>query len=55
MAYIEVKNLSKDFTLKDVKGKSKPLHVLDDINLEIEKGEFVVLLGQFDASSVYYN
>ncbi len=45
MAYIEVKNLSKDFTRKDVKGRCEPLHVLDDINIEIEKGEFVCLLG----------
>ena len=45
MAYIEVKNLSKDFTRKDVKGRSEPLHVLDDISLEVEKGEFVCVLG----------
>ena len=45
MAYIEVKNVSKDFTRRNAEGKDSTIHVLDDISFEVEKGEFVCLLG----------
>lgn len=40
MAFIEVKNLFKDYGSKD-----NPVHALNDISFEVEKGEFVVILG----------
>ena len=40
MAFIEFKNVSKIYTMGEVEIKA-----LDDISFEIEKGEFVVVLG----------
>ena len=40
MAYIKVEHLKKNFPLKD-----GVQHVLGDVNFEIEKGEFICLLG----------
>ena len=40
MSYISVRNAHKEF-LKD----GEPLTILEDINLDIEKGEFICLLG----------
>ena len=40
MGYISVRNAHKEF-MKD----GEPLPILEDINLEIEKGEFICLLG----------
>lgn len=45
MAYIEVRNVSKDFKRRNAEGKDSTIHVLDDISFEVEKGEFVCLLG----------
>lgn len=45
MSYINVKNLSKDFQRTDDKGKAQVFHALHDVNFEIERGEFVCLLG----------
>ena len=46
MAYIKVEHLKKDFPIKD-----GVLHVLGDVNFEIEKGEFICLLGFSDYSA----
>ena len=40
MGYISVRNAHKEF-MKD----GEPLTILEDINLDIEKGEFICLLG----------
>ncbi len=40
MAFIEFKNVEKTYTMGEVK-----IHALDDISFEINKGEFVVILG----------
>ena len=40
MGYISVRNAYKEF-MKD----GEPLTILEDINLDIEKGEFICLLG----------
>ena len=40
MSIISVKNLNKSFQV----GKEK-VHVLKDINLEIQKGEFISIMG----------
>lgn len=45
MSYINVEHLTKDFQRKEVNGKNSTIHVLDDISFQIEKGEFVCLLG----------
>lgn len=45
MAYIEVKHLNKDFRGIATKGKQHIAHVLEEIDFEVEKGEFVSLLG----------
>ena len=45
MAYIEVNNISKDFQRKNRNGRQETIHVLDNISFEINKGEFVCLLG----------
>ncbi|MCI8962328.1 MAG: ABC transporter ATP-binding protein [Eubacterium sp.] len=41
MSFIRVKSLNKFFGEKDSK-----IHVLKDVNLEIQKGEFLVILGE---------
>jgi NitT/TauT family transport system ATP-binding protein len=45
MAYIEVKNLHKDFERRGAGGKNETINVLDNISFEINRGEFVCLLG----------
>ena len=40
MGYISVRNVHKEF-MKD----GEPLTILEDINLDIERGEFICLLG----------
>lgn len=45
MAYINVKNISKDYSRREANGKCNTIHVLKDVSFEIEKGEFVCLLG----------
>lgn len=45
MAYIKVNNLYKEFNRKGKDGKLESLRVLDDVSFEIERGEFVCLLG----------
>ena len=40
MGYISVRNAHKEF-MKD----GEPLTILEDVNLDIEKGEFICLLG----------
>ena len=45
MAYIEVNNISKDFQRKNRDGRQETIHVLVDVSFEINKGEFVCLLG----------
>ena len=45
MAYIEVRNVSKDFKRRNADGSENTIHVLDDISFEIARGEFVCLLG----------
>lgn len=45
MPYINVKDLSKDFLRSDADGKPQVFHALHDVNFEIERGEFICLLG----------
>lgn len=45
MSYLEIKNLSKTF-LND----NKPHRVLENINLSIDKGEFVCIIGESGCS-----
>ena len=45
MSYIEVKNLNKDYQRKSANGSIETVQVLSDVTFNIEKGEFVCLLG----------
>ena len=45
MSYIEVKHLNKDFQRKAADGTQETIHVLNDVSFNIEKGEFICLLG----------
>ena len=47
MGYISVRNAHKEF-MKD----GEPLTILEDINLDIEKGEFICLLGPSTSGSI---
>ena len=40
MAFLEIKGLSKSY-----RGGKAPVSVLENINLQIEKGEFVAIVG----------
>lgn len=45
MSYINVEHLSKDYVRKENDGRNNVIHVLDDVSFQIEKGEFICLLG----------
>ena len=45
MAYINVKNIYKNFVRIDDNGTNSVVNVLNDVSFGIEKGEFVCLLG----------
>ena len=47
MGYISVRNAHKEF-MKD----GEPLTILEDINLDIEKGEFICLFWNKDAAAI---
>ncbi len=40
MAFIEVEGVSKQFA-----AKGRTFHVLDDLNLSVERGEFISIVG----------
>ena len=53
MSYISVDHLCKTFTIRKKREKGslfrekETVHALKDVSFEIEKGEFVVVLGDF--------